>query len=161
MILILLWVLVLSVAAMIFFFSSESGAESSKTSAGVVDFLIHLFRPDFNTLPRAEQARLFQLYHSVVRKAAHFSEFALLGFFLRPLLGALKRKHRFLLSWGIGTLYACADELHQTLVAARAGMWQDVCLDSAGALAGTAASALLLYLYRRYKKSKKKAERFG
>ena len=64
-----------------------------------------------------------------------------------------------LVAWLSGTGYAATDELHQWFVAARSAMWQDVCLDSAGVLAGTltAAAALALWIFIARKRRKTSA----
>ena len=88
----------------------------------------------------------------IVRKAAHFTEFMLLGMSLtvnvtdfndtRPRLkeGWL----RALLPWAIATLYAATDELHQLFVPGRACSITDVCIDSVGAAVGVAVMTLLI-----------------
>ncbi len=150
----LLWLLVLAVAAMIFFFSSQDGFLSAQTSGGFTDFLIRVFRPDYASLSKAERRAVYSQYQYIARKTGHLSEFALLGFSLRLLFDALALKRPKLYAWIAGTLYACTDELHQKLVGGRAGMWQDVCIDSAGVLLGVLFISLVLWLIRRRKEGK-------
>ena len=155
--LILFWFLVLSVAAMIFIFSAQDGATSSQTSSGIIQWLMRTLYPHYDQLSIADKNALIASWQFAVRKAAHFSEFALLGFSLRLLFHLLIRRKPSLLAWIVGTLYACTDELHQTLVSNRAGMWQDVCIDSAGVLFGVLAALLILYLRKLRQKAKKQA----
>lgn len=51
-----------------------------------------------------------------------------------------------LLPWIIAALYAASDEIHQLFVPGRSGQLSDVILDSAGALAGVAAFAVICWL---------------
>ena len=142
-----LWLLVIAVAAMIFFFSAQSGEESAKTSTGLAVFFLNLVVPGFDGLTAAEKAVYFDKIVLFVRKTAHFTEFALLGASLRLLFHALALRRPVLIAWAAGTLYACTDELHQMFVAGRGAMWQDVCIDSAGVL--TAVLLVTLWLRRR------------
>ena len=58
-------------------------------------------------------------------------------------------------AWGLATLYAATDELHQMFVAERGPALLDVCIDSAGALAGVLLMTvcLLLVLGKRAEKA--------
>ena len=149
-----LWLLVIAVAAMIFFFSSQTGKESAQTSTGLAVFVMRLFVPGFDGLSAAEKAVYFDRLVYVVRKTAHFTEFAMLGASLRLLVHALGVRKPILIAWAAGTLYACTDELHQMFVDGRGAMWQDVCIDSAGVL--TAVLLVTLWLRWREKRKMKK-----
>ena len=142
----LIWILVLSTAAMIFMFSDQDGASSTKTSDRIVYGLLRLLHPDYDVLPKTERNRLYRAYQYAVRKAAHFGEYALFGASLRLLFHALNRRRPSWWAWGTGTLYACTDELHQLLISSRSARWQDVCIDSAGVLTGVLIMALILFL---------------
>ena len=157
-ILLILWLLVLSIAAMIFLFSAQDGVSSTHTSDGFVYALLRFFHPDYDGLSSAAQRALYASFQFYVRKGAHFTEFALLGAALRMLTRALKARRPGPLSWCAGTLYACTDELHQMLVGTRSAMWQDVCIDSAGVLLGVAAAAAVLALRARKRKGDGSAE---
>ena len=86
----------------------------------------------------------------VVRKAAHFSEFAVLGFFLLGHFRALALKtalHRPMAGAAVaGFLYAVSDELHQGFVSGRSPGLLDVGIDSAGVIFGILVMTLVLYL---------------
>ena len=140
-----LWLLVFAVAVMIFCFSAQDGEDSMRTSGGIVTFLLRLAVPDLDGMTGPERRAIYQQVQYMVRKAAHFTEFAMLGASLRLLFHALRLRRPVLWAWIISTLYACTDELHQMLVGTRSPMWRDVCIDSAGAL--TAAVLVSLWLY--------------
>ena len=139
---------------MIFYFSSQNGEESAQTSTGLAVFVMRLLVPGFDSLSAAERAMYFDRLLYFVRKAAHFTEFAMLGASLRLLFHALSLRRPILIAWSVGTLYACTDELHQMFVDGRGAVWQDVCIDSAGAL--TAALLVTLWLQWRAKRKMKK-----
>ena len=150
----LLWLQVIAIAGMIFWFSAQDGETSTETSDGVIDFLLHLWFPDFDGMAHEEKAAILDQFQFFVRKAAHFTEFAMLGESLRLLFHALCLRQPLLWAWITGTLYACSDELHQMFVSGRAAMWQDVCIDSAGVLTGALAVMLVLYLLRKRRRKK-------
>ena len=83
----------------------------------------------------------------LLRKAAHFSEFAALGACLAWLHGMLQKGKLQAFLWGV--LGAAADETIQRFVPARGPSIKDVCIDSAGVLTGI----ILLWLgYHYFKK---------
>ena len=86
----------------------------------------------------------------VVRKAAHFTEFLILGICLSGNMRDLREKnisdgavaadapataYRFA-AWAAGTLYAMTDEFHQLFVQGRVCSATDICIDSAGVACG-------------------------
>ena len=88
-----------------------------------------------------------------VRKAAHFTEYALLGFFLAsafhtyilPENRSFGRLFRgFFVALVIGFIYACTDEFHQSFVQGRAAMVFDVGFDSVGVFVGALLSTLII-----------------
>ena len=131
---------VIAVAAMIFFFSSQTGEDSSKLSGSVTRWLLERVIPGFNEMARAQQRAYMRRFGLMVRKAAHFSEYALLALTLTIHL-RYRAPHwppyrMALCAWGLSTLYAATDELHQMFVAARGPAMMDVGIDSAGAILG-------------------------
>ena len=143
---------------MIFFFSAQTGEESMELSDGLTKWIILLFHPDFDSLPEGRQNEILSFWFFLIRKLAHFTEFAMLGASLRLLIGKLEARKPLLLSWLFGTLYACTDEWHQMFVDARGPQARDVCIDSVGALFGAAAVGLLLWLHFRHKQRKKQSQ---
>ncbi len=140
--------LVLAVMAMIFVFSSQNAEASHQSSNGIVQWLIgRLFR-DYSSMTPTRQHEIREAVSFLVRKTAHFIEYALLGFSLFLHITAIMTRCRVpgpkRLSLGIGTLYAATDELHQIFVCGRAGAVADVILDAIGVLAGIYCLALLL-----------------
>ncbi|MBR3041524.1 MAG: VanZ family protein, partial [Eubacterium sp.] len=96
-----------------------------------------------------------------VRKAAHFSEYMLLGILL---FGAWydsdrKKSKNFLVPFIIGSLYAASDELHQLLISGRAGMFSEVLIDSSGVFAGVLLSMLSVILFVLFKSKRQKAHK--
>ena len=84
----------------------------------------------------------------ILRKLAHFTEFAALGMLLCWLAGMLRRGWKpALLS---GAAVACIDETIQAFVPGRAPRLLDVCIDSLGVVTGI----VLILLWHTYLKKK-------
>lgn len=148
------WLCVLGVAGMIFCFSAQEGTVSSDTSGKIVKKIIEVADEDYDTRPPEVQQSIFSFVEHLVRKSAHFLEYAALGFFLRLLMNAYAWRPPTRLSLLIGTLYACTDELHQLFISQRNAQYQDVLLDSVGVLFGICAARALIYLQKRWKERK-------
>ena len=92
----------------------------------------------------------------IVRKAAHFTEFMILGICLAlNVIDALRIKGKslgmprtWLILWLMGTAYAVTDEVHQFFVPERACAVTDMLIDSAGVAFG-AMILILIYKARR------------
>lgn len=94
--------------------------------------------------------------HYYVRKAAHVTEYAVLGILIvRALRHVCGVSSRGLWSgaWLLATAYAASDEFHQIFVPGRTPKVTDVMLDSAGVLLG-----LGIMLLRQKRMSRREAE---
>ena len=93
--------------------------------------------------------RLPYIWPSVlVRKAAHFTEYALLGFLLGLKCVRQDGRSRFLLPAGLCLAAALIDESIQLFVDGRAGQLRDVCIDLGGATMGLLVALVLLSAIR-------------
>lgn len=148
--------LVIAVMAMIFCFSAQTGAESGAMSGRITTWVLNLVLPGIGDFSAEKQEAIRSTVGFVVRKLAHFSEYALLGFSLMLHIHQIQKKTLvrlpWLWSWAVGTLYAASDEFHQGFVAGRGPSLRDVMIDSAGVIAGT-----LLLLWIIVHRTKKKA----
>lgn len=128
--------------AVIFRFSSVNREESGEMSAGVTRFLLERIYPDYHDLSVADQAALLQRAHKFIRKAAHFSEFALLGFLSAGLFlwvschfSPMSLWKTWLYPAAFSLVYATSDEIHQ-IFTGRGPRVTDVLIDFAGACFG-------------------------
>ena len=131
----ILWIMV------IFSFSLQSGDESGKLSGGIVAWIVSLFFP--------EDFAHIELVHFLVRKAAHFTEYFILGNLLSLTIREAKWNRVMLAPWVMGTIVACCDETIQLFSEGRAGQITDVMLDSSGVLTGCAVLALIVMILSR------------
>ena len=122
----------------IFWMSALPAMESQDRSDALTLFFQRLFFPKWENLPEKEYLEAVGHLAFFIRKAAHFTEFALLGVFLSLFFTtfAIQFNRRFLFSLLIGVLYAAGDEIHQLFVENRDGTVFDVLVDSAGILLG-------------------------
>lgn len=129
----------LSFAMLIFIFghSLQTGEESSAAS----DFVAELCQPWLSGTPlTADQGTL------LIRKLAHFSEFALLGGFFCAAANAIPLPAPSLAAAYGGTLAAIADEFIQRFVDGRSSQVTDIVIDMAGVLFGLCICLLLRQL---------------
>lgn len=125
--------------AFIFLNSAEIGAVSGGRSAAVTEFLNRA----------AQRARLdFRFDELLVRKLAHFCEYALLGFWLMLTLRVYTRRILSFIAWPLflGLLTAVLDETLQLFIPGRFGQVRDVAIDFVGVLCGLLAGLFALLL---------------
>ena len=75
-------------------------------------------------------------YSFLIRKTAHFSEYAVLGFLVYINLKEYIKYRYLLISFVLSAGYAASDELHQLFVSERSFALMDIFIDSCGALTG-------------------------
>lgn len=138
------WTLAVLSMVLIFAFSSENSDKSSQTSSQVVEDVLKIPLPDEQVTPQ-----LVKKFDMPMRKVAHFSIFAMLGFFIVNALNVTFKK-RYLLMCGIAmifsVLYAISDELHQKFVDGRVMSFWDVIIDSIGAVFGILFYSLIMFI---------------
>lgn len=120
--------------------SMESGQFSSIRSEQVMEFINAVLG----------KVGLGPLSHHAVRKLAHFTEYAMLGFWFMLCLRVYTTHFVRHMSWPLFVclLTANVDETLQTFVSGRAGQLKDVWIDFAGVLCGTAVSLFILLFVR-------------
>lgn len=130
---VLVWMAVIS-------FASTSEFSGVNTSRIIRPLVLWLF-------PNTSEETL-SVIHFLVRKTAHFTEYAVLGILAARAFSTssnqLIRRRWFIWSLLLITLYALLDEYHQSFVPARTGSIFDSLIDTAGGL-----TALLVYSRRR------------
>ena len=119
----LLWLVFIS-------FASTSEFSAANTSQLVRPLLLWLF-------PNISEARIAAV-HFLTRKAAHFTEYAILAFLARRAFISSSRdflqRHWFQLGLALVVLYALLDEYHQSFVPSRTPSIYDSAIDIAGGL---------------------------
>ncbi len=112
-------------AIIVFNFSNQNGEESAGLSQKFVELFI-------------KQKEVVNMVEPIVRKIAHFSEYAIGGvlFILLFYTYTWSNKKRILISILLGIWYAITDEFHQTFIPERHGSIIDILIDSLGVITG-------------------------
>lgn len=134
--------LIIFQCAVISGFSAQAADSSSKLSENTGRVLFKLFSFLFGSYNEEK----FKIFHIVLRKVAHFYNFALVGALVFCLCRIIEKdeKSTFLILFS-GVLAAACDEFHQYFVPGRSAQVSDVLIDFSGVLFG----ALVIYLMLR------------
>lgn len=127
--------------AVIFWFSSRTASESSAQSDIFVEFFKRIFGDNIIT-------------EFIVRKAAHFSEYAGLGLLFAIAFYVQFDKTKIPFAVLCASAYAVTDEIHQIFVEGRACKFADWAIDTTGALLGVLAAFAAIVIAERIKKRK-------
>jgi len=137
------WFPVISWLGLIFWFSTETFSDD-QTASMVKEILVYLFP--------ALSEEAFLLIHMFLRKAAHVTEYFVLGLLLfRALRGGSGASWNWrwsFFSLVVVVLWAAVDELHQSFIPARTASIVDVGIDITGGIL----AQLVIVLAYRYKK---------
>ena len=130
---VLYWGITLVLMILIFSFSAKNGTSSAGMSIGYAKELARIlsFLGFFQIHSNADLMMHAEAVHTFVRKTAHFTEYAVLGFFTYK--------------------YASTDEIHQMFVPGREGKVFDVMIDSCGAFCGIMVSLITQKLIEKKK----------
>jgi VanZ family protein len=131
------WLPVILWMGLIFVASSDAG--SFERSSSLIGPTLHWL------LPSASPETLDRLHH-LIRKAAHFTEYAILALLVLRALRMSKPERSFAKALAVAllvaTAYAASDEYHQSFVPGRTAAVGDVLIDSAGAVTALAVAAV-------------------
>lgn len=119
----ILWMIV------IFIFSSQNGSESSMNNSIVLRILQWAGIDATKTIST-------ETVNFIIRKAAHLTEYFVLGMLLYKTFSTYFYKAVGIFSIAAGFLYACTDEFHQYFVPGRGPAFMDVMIDTAGVILG-------------------------
>jgi VanZ family protein len=132
-----LWLPVILWMGVIFVASSDTG--NFERSSRFIGPLLHWL------FPTASAETIGQMHH-FLRKAGHFTEYAILALLALRAFRMSRPERSWILSavlaMALSAAYAVTDELHQSFVPGRTAAVGDVLIDSAGAVTAIAAAAL-------------------
>ncbi len=152
----LLIILTLGVMITIFLLSADGADASNEKSDLLADSFIHTMLANFNLTPEQIDLLLENAVF-IVRKTAHFAEYAALGFFIYSVFVSfyVENKIAFPTSFVIGALYAVSDEIHQYFVPGRSCQFSDMLLDWCGVAAGIFVLWVTILIFKKVKEKKK------
>ena len=139
-ILLVLWM------SLIFWFSNQSGVDSSETSGSIVMMIVS-FLEKISGLTINDSVISIMCF--LIRKLAHFTLYFILGLISILILNEynLSIKHKIIYATMFCLIYACSDEIHQLFVPNREGKLLDVGIDMLGGF-------LSIFIFRNDKKAK-------
>ena len=146
-------ILLVFLYVIIFSLSAQDGEASTKLSAkvssGSAELFNHISGERWTDAINGELAVLFEY---PLRKCAHFIEYACMGVLVYLLWSQWVSGSRLLPLVSVAWVFLSAglDELHQRFVPGRCGSFRDVCLDTAGGIAGIVVLLLLRKLLWRF-----------
>ena len=129
---VIFWLMSAAVAFVIFKFSCDTAEESSELSESLLAVIIEFIGR--------------YISHNLLRKIAHFCEFAALGFFVGGAVKFTFDKTKVYFPLPICVLYSISDEIHQYFVPGRACRLFDVFVDTCGSLTGILVFLLLIFI---------------
>lgn len=123
----------------IFAFSSKPAETSNESSLTIANKIFTAYETLTNTsYEGTDRLNILEKINHIVRKGAHFSEYAFLACTIAFHFMVLRKSKKWLFIDTIilSFLYAVSDEYHQTFVVGRAGRFTDVLIDTTGAVTG-------------------------
>lgn len=138
----------------IFSLSADSAEASDAKSEVISDSVISRILSSFS-LDDRQIAKVTTVTVLIVRKTAHFCEYAALGLLLCLCCQSFYKSNRFSfsVSQALGSLYAVSDEIHQYFVPGRSCQISDMLLDSFGVAAGILAVLLAFRMIDKKRKA--------
>ncbi len=116
--------------ALIYSMSAKTASASTEDSMFITDYIIKFFFSN-------PSEKLLSIAENIIRKIAHFTEYAVLSILITLTLKSFGLTFKKLaLAVLISFLYAISDEVHQHFVPGRACRAFDVLIDTAGAFVG-------------------------
>lgn len=144
----------IAIMIVIFLFSSQNSEDSSDLSRGFIQRVIS-YLPFLEHITMEQKEAIIKNVHNFVRKTAHFSIYAALGFSGAGVFGHYfpdkKKRYVYICAVILCCAYAVTDEYHQLFSNGRSGELRDVCIDTGGGAAGAAVYMLVRKLVHRIK----------
>ena len=138
---------------MIFNFSNQDSEKSGSTSKKVTEAITKDVK-SIQKLNKNEKAKVIDKIEDVIRKIAHFSLYALVGYLLMALFSTynINEKNKIISTIIIGAIYAISDEFHQSFISGRSGQVSDVFLDTLGVTVGGLFILLIIKTVKKFRK---------
>ena len=140
------WALCAGWMALIFFMSAMPGDVSGEQSGTVVRILLAVHDAVLGPSGMSEQA--LSVLETLVRKAAHMAEYAVLALLYSHALRVSGARHPARLALAMSLAYAATDEFHQSFVGGRGPSAVDVMIDTAGAALALTGKGIIKKLRR-------------
>lgn len=154
---VLLWM------GVIFFMSAQPAETSADLSGGISGMVQRIFFRNWKELSEYDFVLHMTSLDYLIRKAAHFTEYAILGGLLSAALYQWFPKFRVSVWYAgiLGMMYAITDEFHQHFVEGRSMQVFDVCVDTIGVCVGAVVvcGIMAMVLYAKLREAESNVKR--
>ena len=133
----------------IFQFSAQNGEKSGGLSRKVVSKVINFF-PYTKDLSNNTKVKIVEKSQPIIRKLAHFSIYMVVGILIMTFISTYNviLLKKFIISLGVGLVYAISDEIHQYFVPGRTPKLMDVGIDVAGVFLGIIIVLIVISVFK-------------
>ena len=131
--LIILWMII------IFLLSNQKAQDSKQLSNSfITKTIINIYEMKHGKITEEKKVEIKENYSFIVRKAAHFTIYLVLGLLVSLVLIGKNLNIKQIIIYGvlICMAYAITDEIHQIFVNGRSGEIKDVLIDTCGSTVG-------------------------
>lgn len=154
---VLVIILMLINLSFIWFNSSKTADDSTKSSKSVTHSIAPIVLEDYDDLTVKEQEARVSKLDPKIRTVAHMLEYVPLGILLLLLMTSVfditpKNKKNIslaILSFLLALIFALTDEIHQIFVDGRSFELKDICMDMLGMFFGFVLSAIPFVIYKK------------
>ena len=147
----ILYILLLLILSTIFIFSGENGQKSNNTSdaftGSIIDKVSNITNKEISDNKKKD---IIINTRFIVRKAAHFSIYFILGIIVYLILSTYNINKVLIISIIICFILGCLDEFHQVFIAGRTARFYDCIIDTLGSSTGI----IILDICNRIRKKK-------
>ena len=133
-------------------FSLQPADVSSDLSSGLGRWIVETILPGIIEGVEAMPVQDREMWHTILRKCAHFAEYCVLGVLWSIALMSMTCRYKVRTAVVLCVLTALVDEVIQRFVPGRAGRLSDVLLDSMGAVFGVFIILLMNVFFRTHAK---------
>ena len=131
--LIILWMII------IFLLSNQKAQDSKQLSNSfITKTIIKIYKAKHGEITEEKKIEIKENYSFIVRKAAHFTIYLVLGLLVSLVLTEKCFNLKQIIIYGvlICMTYAITDEIHQIFVSGRSGEIRDIIVDTCGSTVG-------------------------
>ncbi len=131
--LIILWMII------IFLLSNQKAQDSKQLSNSfITKTIIKIYEAKHGEITEEKKIEIKENYSFIVRKAAHFTIYLVLGLLVSLVLIGKNLNIKQIIIYGvlICMAYAITDEIHQIFVSGRSGEIRDIIVDTCGSTVG-------------------------
>ena len=156
---VLFLIFTIAIMCTIFCLSHQDAEKSSDTSSFLTKAAIKILYSNYDSEPHDIQKELWSKASFIVRKLAHFSIYASLGFCTSVTAGRRRLfSAKSLGVIGFGFIYAMSDEFHQHFIPGRSCEFRDMMIDTGGVTVGMTVSLIIMGIIALFVRKRRKSK---